>query len=368
MFDFKISEEATKEFYDYTKVILREGFLADHTYCRILEDKLKIYIHAVNSASFSSATSALFSAFSLLPEGKNVLMQTNTFAATAQAVHANKLNITFFDIQDTLATASITSLKETYEYYIKKGVEFSAVVVVPINGFESSESQEIRSFCDEKNLKLIYDNSQGFGSTFDGQFVGALSDRSVVSFHLTKVLTGGEGGMLFNYNSSDKENFDNEIKGKYFGLSDGIAKQKGLNGKMSEFNAALALSILNNDFDYRSSRRENIHNYFDNEIKSETVCKQAIDPKNRPSFYKSVWRTFDTETRMRFENYCLESKIKLTGKVYEIPLHKHTLFSSDYIDCKNSELFGETHFCLPNFPELEDDQLYKIVQIINKFD
>ena len=368
MFDFKISEQATKEFYDYTKVILREGFLADHTYCRILEDKLKIYTHAVNSATFSSATSALFSAFSLLPEGKNVLMQSNTFVATAQAVHANQLDITFFDIQDTFATASISSLKETYEYYTKKGTEFSAVVVVPINGFESSESKEIRGFCDEKNLKLIYDNSQGFGSTFDGEFVGALGDRSVVSFHLTKVLTGGEGGMLFNYNPYDNKNFSDEIKGKYFGLSDGIATQKGLNGKMSEFNAALALSILNNDFDYRRSRRKNIHDYFVNEIKSEIVFKQAIDLKNQPSFYKSVWRAFDTEARIRFENYCLENKIKLTGKVYEIPLHKHTFFSSNYIDCKNSELFGETHVCLPNFPELDDDQLYKIVQVINKFD
>ena len=34
-----------------------------------------------------------------------------------------------------------------------------------------------------------------------------------LSFHLTKVLTGGEGGMLFNYNSSDKENFIKEIRG-----------------------------------------------------------------------------------------------------------------------------------------------------------
>ena len=48
-------------------------------------------------------------------------MQTNTFAATAQAVNANNLDITFFDIQDTLATASISSLKETFEHFTKKG-------------------------------------------------------------------------------------------------------------------------------------------------------------------------------------------------------------------------------------------------------
>ena len=174
--------------------------------------------------------------------------------------------------------------------------------------------------------------------------------------------------MLFNYNPSDKENFSKEVKGKYFGLTDGIANQKGLNGKMSEFNAALALSILNNDFDHRSSRRENIHNYYDQEIKSQLVFKQAIDHKNRPSFYKSIWRAVDLETRIRFENYCAENKIKLTGKVYEIPLHKHSIFSSNFLDCKNAELFGETHLCLPNFPELENDKLSKIVEIINKFE
>ena len=120
----------------------KRRLLADHTYCRILEDKLKD-LQELNAESFSSGTSALYSAFSLLPHGKNVLMQTNTFAATAQAVNANNLDITFFDIQDTLATASISSLKETFEHFTKKGIEFSAVVVVLINGFESSESYEI---------------------------------------------------------------------------------------------------------------------------------------------------------------------------------------------------------------------------------
>ena len=344
MFDFKISEDATKEFYENIKVILREGFLADHTYCRILEDKLKRFTRALNAESFSSGTSALYSAFSLLPHGKNVLMQTNTFAATAQAVNANNLDITFFDIQDTLATASISSLKETFEHFTKKGIEFSAVVVVPINGFESSESYEIRTFCNENNLKLIYDNSQGFGSTFNSEPVGSLGDRSVLSFHLTKVLTGGEGGMLFNYNSSDKENFIKEIRGKYFGLIDGVARQRGLNGKMSEFNAALALSIFNNDFGYRSNRRKEIHNYYVDEIKSKIIFKQAIDPNNLPSFYKSVWRDCDNETRIKFEKYCLENKIKLTGKVYQIPLHKHPSFSSNYVDCKNS-----SHLVKPTF-------------------
>ena len=138
MFDFKISENASKEFFDYTQQIISEGFLSDHTYCRKLEDKLREYKKAINSATFSNATSALFSAFSLLPEGKDVLMQSNTFAATAQAAHANRLNITFFDIQKPFAAASSSSLKEAYEYYTKKGTQFSAVVVVPINGFESS--------------------------------------------------------------------------------------------------------------------------------------------------------------------------------------------------------------------------------------
>ena len=78
IFDFKISEKATNEFYDHVKVILKEGFLSDHTYCRELENELNLYSCAFNAATFSNATSALFAAFSLLPEGTNVLMQSNT--------------------------------------------------------------------------------------------------------------------------------------------------------------------------------------------------------------------------------------------------------------------------------------------------
>ena len=66
MFDFKISEDATKEFYENIKVILREGFLADHTYCRILEDKLKRFTRALNAESFQvvQVLYILLSAFS----------------------------------------------------------------------------------------------------------------------------------------------------------------------------------------------------------------------------------------------------------------------------------------------------------------
>ena len=59
---------------------------------------------------------------------------------------------------------------------------------------------------------------------------------------------------------------------------------------------------------------EYAHNYFAKYINSKFIFKQPIDPQNRPSFYKSVWRAHDTECRKIFENYCAENKIKLTAK------------------------------------------------------
>ena len=86
---------------------------------------------------------------------------------------------------------------------------------------------------------MIYDACHSFGVEDEGGSVLRYGDISVVSFHATKVFNTFEGGLLVSGNSETKQRVD---RLKNFGFVDEVTvTDPGLNGKMSEFNAAVGL-------------------------------------------------------------------------------------------------------------------------------
>ena len=366
IFDYKLSQEAESEFFKSCNQIIKEGFLTDHTYCRKLEEKISELYHASSCMTVSSATNGLFTLLCNIPKDSSVLIQANTFAATGQAVLTAGLRPKFFDIQKDLSCACYDSFVSKYEALEKIGDAPKAAVIVSINGFESNDSYKIYEFCKNKKIALIYDSAQAFGARFRDAYVGCNSDALVLSLHLTKVLAGGEGGLVMHFNQSE-ESILAIKKSKYFGLSEGETIFRGSNGKLSEFPAALAYVTYTHDYTQRYNRRKYIDSFYRENIDHDMLKPQKVDEENVQSYYKSVWLLEDVDSRKRFEDFCKNNKIQLTGKVYATPLSDHKLFQEyDNFDASNSREFGNNHVCLPNFPEVTDDALEKIVEIINK--
>ena len=370
VFDFKLSQKCEISFLNYCKDIIKKGFLTDHHYCRLLENEISKFYSDKEVISFSSATSALTAVLSTLKKDTTALIQSNTFVATPQACIAAGLKPVCFDIQDNYKCASYSSFMDIFNKLKNQNIKPTAAIIVPINGYESEESFKISKFCNENEILLIYDNAQGFNSKYNNKLVGSNSHYSVLSLHLTKILTGGEGGLLIEEN---KPKFLPEINvkvHKYFGIeSNLIAKKRGLNGKLSEFNAALAFSILKNDFEERFNKRVKIDDIYKDKIKNKRLKPVSIADNNVQSFYKSIWLLNDANETKVFESFCKDNKINLTGKVYPVPVSMHPYFQENNVDFSpfNAKEFGETHVCLPNFPELDEENLDKIIKIINKF-
>jgi dTDP-4-amino-4,6-dideoxygalactose transaminase len=367
MFDYQLSLEAEKEFFESCKHIIDEGFLTDHTYCRKLEDEIINLYRPLSCITVSSATNGIFNLLCSIPKDSSVMIQANTFAATGQAALSAGLRPKFFDIQNKLSCASYDSFVEKYEELERKGDSPQAAVIVSINGFESEESSEIIKFCKRKNVIIIYDSAQAFGAKFKNKFVGSDANSAVLSLHLTKVLAGGEGGMVMHFQNENRLLIESK-KSKYFGLSEGETIFRGSNGKLSEFPAALAYVTLKHDYQSRVTRRSDINDYYKKNINNSYLQPQIVHDDNVQSYYKSVWLLENEDKRNNFEQYCKHNNIQLTGKVYPTPLSDHELFKTyDDFNAINSRNFGVNHVCLPNFPELKDEALEKIVEIINKY-
>lgn len=70
-----------------------------------------------------------------------------------------------------------------------------AVIAVDVYG-NMPNYEKLQTYCNERNLFLIEDAAEGLGSTFGNRLAGSFGVGSVFSFHRTKTITTGEGGML----------------------------------------------------------------------------------------------------------------------------------------------------------------------------
>jgi dTDP-4-amino-4,6-dideoxygalactose transaminase len=99
-----------------------------------------------------------------------------------------------------------------------------------------------RRIADDYNLKVIYDAAHAFGVQDTNGSVLRHGDLSVLSFHATKVFNTFEGGAIISPDEKTKTRIDQLKNFGHVGETTVVAA--GINGKMSEFNAALGLLQL----------------------------------------------------------------------------------------------------------------------------
>ena len=100
----------------------------------------------------------------------------------------------------------------------------------------------IQEIADNYSLKVIYDAAHAFGVQGQGQSLFRHGDLSVLSFHATKVFNTFEGGAIVCPDAKTKQRVDFLKNFGHFGEVTVVAP--GINGKMSEFNAAFGLLQL----------------------------------------------------------------------------------------------------------------------------
>jgi dTDP-4-amino-4,6-dideoxygalactose transaminase len=112
----------------------------------------------------------------------------------------------------------------------------------------------IQKIADNYNLRVIYDAAHAFGVQDDVGSVLRHGDLSVLSFHATKVFNTFEGGAIVCPDAKTKVRIDQLKNFGHVGEVNVVAP--GINGKMSEFNAALGLLQLKYIDEALSCRKE----------------------------------------------------------------------------------------------------------------
>jgi dTDP-4-amino-4,6-dideoxygalactose transaminase len=234
----------------------------------------------------------------------------------------------------------------------------SAILATHVYG-NPCDIEAIRTIASKHGLKVIYDGAHCFGTRYRGRSVFEYGDVTTVSFHATKLFHTIEGGGVMTQDPrllkkmAGMRNFGHSGAENFSGI--------GINGKNSEFHAAMGLANLNY-IDAILAKRKNDHAIYDQRLSGLKLVKPKVaeDAEFNYAYYSLV---FDSE------QVCLVvfnelKKHQIFARRYFYPL----LSSLDYVNKKHvpvAESIAKRVLCLPLSFQITPAEIDRVCKVIS---
>lgn len=225
-----------EEFIPYLQQIWDSKILTNNgPFHQQLEQALREYLGVAHISLLTNGTLALVTALQALRITGEVITTPYSFVATAHSLLWNGIKPVFVDIDPV--TLNLDPGK------IEAAITPQTTAIMPVHCYgHPCDVDRIQKIADTYGLKVIYDAAHAFGVQCASGSIFNHGDLSVLSFHATKVFNTFEGGAIVSPDAKTKRRIDDL---KNFGFTDEVTVvAPGINGKMSEVNAAFGLLQL----------------------------------------------------------------------------------------------------------------------------
>lgn len=346
------------------KQVLRSGRLTLDKNVWQLENTFSDYLGLRYAVAVASGTGALEIILRILDvKDKDVIVPTNTFAATAFAVLRAGGKVRFADIEPKTFSIDLQSLKANINRNTK------GVIIVHIGGIIAPFIKDIQKICQDNGLFLIEDAAHALGSSLSGYFAGGFSDAAAFSLFATKVMTSAEGGMIVSANKKIyKEALIYRDQGK-INNSGNLHVRLGYNWRMSELHAAIG-RIHFQRLEENIKKRKEVAMIYNEGIKR--IC--GVSPLTlfrdlNYNYYKYIVILDNGIDRGRLKKI-LNDKfgIRLSSEVFAVPCHLQPIFKEK--GKKNAFPVAEDicrrHICLPVYPDMSRREAEYVITSLRK--
>jgi dTDP-4-amino-4,6-dideoxygalactose transaminase len=247
-----------EEFIPYLEKIWENKILTNcGPFHLLLEESLCQYLGVKHIALFTNGTIALVTALQSLRITGEVITTPHSFVATSHSLLWNGIKPVFVDIDPNTLNMDPAKIEAAIT------PQTTAIMSVHCYGHPCNV-EAIQAIADNYNLKVIYDAAHAFGVQDAQGSILRHGNLSVLSFHATKVFNTFEGGAIVCPDLKTKARIDQL---KNFGHAGEVTVvAPGINGKMSEFNAALGLLQLKY-IDQAIARRKEIDAAYREQLK-----------------------------------------------------------------------------------------------------
>ena len=337
------------DYIDYLKIIWASNLLTNQGPLVLeLEQKLKDYLGVKHLFVVSNGTVALQIAIKALDLHNEIITTPFSYVATTSSIVWEGCQPVFVDIDpqtlcidpnliESAITPDTTAILATHVYGIPCAVD------------------EIDNIAQRHGLKVIYDSAHTFGAKYLEKSLVSFGDISTLSFHATKLFHTVEGGAIVTddddlaHRVSYMRNFGHNGQEAFWGL--------GINGKNSEFHAAMGLCNLKYVPEIIAARRQ-VSDWYDELLPRSALTRPTLPDGTEYNFaYYPV--LFPSQTELLKARDHLNAA-QIFPRRYFYPALNHLPYL-DYRKFPVTENVAPRVLCLPLYPELSRIDIKSIV-------
>ncbi len=352
----------TKTIKDSVEAVLDSGQLTEGLLTKQLEDTFCSYIgvkYAVATTSCTTGLELAVRALQLKP-GDEIILPDYTYPATGMAVcNAGAVPI----IVDVDPTTQLIS-----QNAVKSAINPRTRAIMPVSIFGAPlDYNWLNELKNQYGLYIIEDAACAIGAEWNDIKVGNFADISVFSLHPRKFITSGEGGIITTNNAS----FASWIRSyKRFGIADSSKEREGvyfektgINGKLSNIQAAIALGQLQDIEMLMQKRQEqaDFYKYLLQDVTAITLPALSDQAKHSwQTFYITIGRRDHILQAMRAQD------IEVQIGTYSMHMHK-AFQQKPYVLCapfEGSKFCYENTLALPMFHDMTKKEQERVVRVL----
>lgn len=341
---FEAYEKYIKEIWD-RKWLTNNGPLVQE-----LEEKLKNYLGVKHLLYVNNGTIALQIALKALGIKGEIITTPFSYVATTNSILWEGCTPVFADIKN--ADFNIDPQK------IEALITSNTVAILATHVYGNPcDVDAIEKIANQHNLKVIYDGAHAFGATYNDRQVLSYGDISTCSFHATKIFHTIEGGAIITNNDELAKKM---TLYRQFGHIGDDHFSIGINGKSSEFHAAMGLCLLPFMENF-IEKRKNISQLYDKLLSELPLQKpEALNETERNYSYYPI--IVDTEERLACIKALLQQNNISTRRYFYPSLNNLPQYTGE--PCPVSESVSSRALALPIFHELEEHTIQNICSLI----
>ena len=319
------------------------------------EQEAADYLGVEHAVGVASGTDALHLALAAagVGEGDEVITTAFTFIATAEAISYVGAVPVFVDIDPYTFNIDLNQ--------VEQAITSKTRCVIPVHLFgQPVDMNALKTLCDDKGLLIVEDCAQSFGAHINDKMTGSFGDLGAFSFFPSKNLgCFGDGGLI----TTNDEEHANEIRV----LRNHGSRERyhhnviGYNSRLDELQAIILRIKLKHIDEYNQNRRRVAHRY--SEALADTSIQTAFEDGVGYHIYHQY--TLLHEQRDSIMK-ALQEKNIACAVYYPIPLHRQEVYLETFKDTQLpvTEAVAGKCFSLPVYPELEDEKVDVITDVI----
>lgn len=340
--------------------VLQSGWYLKGDYTCAFESAYAEYIgtkYSIGCGNGLDALTLIFRAYiemGVMQEGDEVIVPANTYIASILAITENRLVPVF--VEPDINTLQINDL------IIEQAItpRTRAIMIVHLYG-RCAYTNRIGDICCKHRLKLIEDNAQAHGCTFEGRRTGSLGDAAGHSFYPTKNLGAfGDAGAI----TTDDAELAEVISalGNYGSSTKYVFDYLGRNSRIDDIQAAILLAKLP-CLDADNQRRKSIAARYESEISNPLL---RITHSDRDSVYH-IFPVFSPR-RDELHRYLTDNGIG-TQIHYPVPPHKQKCYKElNALSLPITEKIHREELSIPCHQAMTDEDTTRVISLLNAFE